>query len=89
MLNLKKFRKWMELATTAERKILAARAGTSHIYLYHIATGIRECSAMLAGEIEKASVKMHKASKKRLPKLLRSDLSKACAACPYSKKCRS
>lgn len=78
---------WMRLATAAEQERLAKTAGTSRGMLYLVSTGHRNFSAAKAGEIEKATAAMHKASRGRLPQLYRSDLADACAHCSYAKKC--
>lgn len=83
-----KMREWMAAATTAEQTALADAAGTSRMYLYHLSVGFRTASAELAGRIEKASKAVRKQSKGRLPVVTRTDLSPACAGCPYAAKCK-
>jgi len=82
------FTQWMAAATSAERQALAAAAGTSPNYLYQIASGRREVSAAMAAVIEKAAYPISKLSKKRLPRVKREDLCKACSECPYRPGCR-
>lgn len=84
---MQKFKTWMKLSSSSEKKKLARLAKTSHIYLYAIAAGDRECSSAMAGAIADASRLMYVDSNKRLPLLWRSDLSPVCASCPYSPKC--
>lgn len=80
-------RAWLRAATPDERKSLAEKAGTSVGMLNQYAGAHRECSAARAGRIESATREMHKASKGRLPVLLRTDLVPACRVCPYAIKC--
>ena len=84
---MNKFKMWMALSSTAEKKRLAKLAGTSFIYLYAIADGSRVCGSDLAGQIAEASKVLYIQTHKRLPILWRSDLSPVCAKCPYSPKC--
>lgn len=84
-----KFKDWMEKATTLEKEILAAESSTTLSYLYSIASGQRTASADVAGRIEKAAKNLYKQSKRRLPKIIRSDIAPACAACPYAPKCEN
>lgn len=81
-------KKWMAAATVREQMYLAKTAGTSRSYLYQIASGHRKnIEAGLAGRIEQAALPLRKASKNRLPRLTRADISPVCRACPYAKKC--
>lgn len=81
-------KKWMAAATADEQSNLAENAGTSRSYLYQIASGHRKnIEADLAGRIEEAAKLLRKASKNRLPKITRGDLSPVCRACPYLKRC--
>lgn len=77
---------WMAAATRDEQQLLAEKAGTSHGHLYQLSSKNRFTSAALAGRIADASAQMHKASKGRLPKLVRTDLCQACRECPYAAK---
>ena len=81
------FAAWMRAATPDEQKALAKRLGTSREMLYHYSTGERRMSASRAGETEQATREMSKASKGRLPEVLRTDMSAACRACPYAQRC--
>ena len=78
---------WMDAATTDEQREMAAMVGSSRGYLYHIAGGFRKASTELAALIEEATKEMHKRSKGRLPVIYRTDLSSACAACQFARKC--
>lgn len=78
---------WMASATVDEQKTLAEAVGTSRGYLYQLASGHRDGSADLAGKVEAATAVMHKASKGRLPKIVRTDIASACRACQYAAKC--
>lgn len=78
---------WMSAATVAEQETLAEAVGTSRGTLYQYASGHRACSAERAGQIEAVTAVMHKASKGRLPKIVRTDLSATCRACQYAAKC--
>ena len=80
-------RAWMRAATADERALLAKRANTTVGMLNQYAGEHRDCSAARAGEIEAASRAMAKASKGRLPVLLRTDLAASCRACSYAAKC--
>jgi len=78
---------WMAAATTAEQEQLAAAVGTTRGNLYQYAGGHRSASSERAGAIERVSAEMHKASNGKLPRLYRTDLAKACAECPFARKC--
>ena len=85
---MSKLKDWQTWATAAEQKTLARAAGTSHAYLFNqVADGHRSVSAGLAGKIETAAEKLHRASDGRLPQLTRADLCPACAECSYAKAC--
>jgi len=78
---------WMQAATVAEQELMAQKVDTSRGMLYQYAGGFREISAIRAGEFEAVSKGMAKASKGRLPELLRTDLCEACRGCQYAQKC--
>lgn len=78
---------WMASATMDEKKLLAERVGTSVGMLYQWSGGHRQCSSAMAGRIEAVTAQMHKASKGRLPRVVRTDLSEACRECQYAQKC--
>lgn len=80
-------RAWMAAATPDEQQLLAERASTTRAHLYQLAGGHRQASSALAGRIELATAQMHKASKGRLPRVVRTDLSEACRDCQYAQKC--
>ena len=78
---------WMASATVTEQETLAEAVGTSRGMLYQYASGERDCSAERAGKFEAATAVMHRASKGRLPKIVRTVLCAACRACQYAAKC--
>ena len=77
----------MAAATVDEQNLLAERTGTTRGMLYQWSGGHRRASASKAGEIERVTLEMHKASKGRLPKIVRTDLCEACRSCQYAAKC--
>lgn len=77
----------MAAATIAEQQLMAQKAGTTRGMLFQLAGGHRQASADLAGRIEAVTVSMHKASKGRLPEVVRTDLCAACRVCQYAHKC--
>jgi hypothetical protein len=84
-------RAWLNAATPAERDLLAERVGSSAQYLFHIAVNEdkayrREPKLGLAAGIERETKAMAKASKGRLPIVLRTDLVSGCRSCPYAQK---
>lgn len=87
MNSITPMRAWMAAATPDEQALLAERAGTTKGHLYQLAGGHRQASAELAGRIEAAAAQMHKASKGRLPLVVRTDLCAACRSCQYAAKC--
>jgi hypothetical protein len=87
MKTITSMKAWMAAATVDEQELLAQKVGTTRGMLYQMAGGHRQASAARAGAIEKASAEMHKASKGRLPKIYRTDLSEACLQCEYAQKC--
>lgn len=87
MKTITSMKAWMAAATVDEQETLAERVGTTRGMLYQYAGGHRTASAERAGAIERATAEMHKASKARLPKIYRTDLSEACLQCEYAQKC--
>lgn len=87
MKTITSMKAWMAAATVDEQELLAERVGTTRGMLYQYAGGHRTASAERAGAIERATAEMHKASKGRLPKIYRTDLSEACLQCEYAQKC--
>ena len=82
---------FLNAATTAEREALATKVGTSNQYLSHLAVNEdknykREPKIGLAAAIERETTAMAKASKGRLPVVLRTDLVEGCRGCPYARK---
>ena len=80
-------RAWMSAATPDEQLLLAQRIGTSRGMLYQLSGGHRQASADMAGRIEAATAVMAKASKGRLPTIVRTDVCDACRACQYAAEC--
>lgn len=86
---------WMRFATGAERERLAALADTKVSYLYFLsnpkAAYGRTATAELAGRLAAAAEQIRQEGgdevKKRLPALLRTDLSPVCQSCEYARKC--
>lgn len=78
---------FMRAATPDEQETLAKRAGTSRGMLYLVSSGHRNFGPEKAAEIERVTRVMHRASKGRLPRIYRTDLASACAACEYAQKC--
>lgn len=76
----------MDVASPEEQEQLAVAAGTTRAMLYQYAGGHRALSAERAGMFEKAAAEVRKHNRK-LPKLFRVDLSAACRACPYARRC--
>lgn len=81
---------WMLLATPQEQEALAAGAGTSRKYLYHLANAEanygRGASPDLARRLGLAAQPIN-AKNPRLPRVLRVDLAEACRGCEYAAKC--
>jgi DNA-binding transcriptional regulator YdaS (Cro superfamily) len=78
---------WMTQATVEEQQALADAVGTSRGLLYQVSGGRRSFSSGKAGAIERETAAMHLATRGRLPKLYRTDLSVACAGCAYAQQC--
>lgn len=82
---------WLRAASVPEQQALAERAGTTVQYLRRLAATkesyARAAKAELAAAIETVTADMHRESKGRLPKVLRTDLNEACRACPYAERC--
>ena len=92
MTTITVLKSWLNAATGAEREMLAKRCNTSAQYLAHIAVNDdkaykREPKIALAAAIERETKAMHKASKGRLPVVLRTDLIEGCRQCQYARKC--
>lgn len=90
MSSMSQLKAWMRLATPEEQNALASAAGTSRMYLYHLANDQsnygRSASPELAKRIEQAAAPLA-AANPRLPRLLRTDLAKACRECEFAVKC--
>lgn len=90
MSTMSQLKAWMRLATPGEQSALAGASGTSRAYLYHLANDRagygRFASPELARRLEVASVGIN-AMNPRLPRLLRTDLAKACRECEFARKC--
>lgn len=78
---------WMQAATPEQQNDLAARAGTTRAYLYHLAGSFRDASAELAQRIERAALAMQQETKGALPAIYRTDLNGACRGCDFAHKC--
>lgn len=83
---------WMKLATPSEQERLAHAASTSRTYLYHLGAGEeanykREPKLALAAAIEAETARMSFETGGRLPLVLRTDLVRGCAKCPFALKC--
>ena len=92
MSTITPMRAWLKAATPDERETLAKRANTSAAYLAHLAVNDdkaykREPKIVLAAAIERETKAMAKASKGRLPVVLRTDLVGGCRQCSYAQKC--
>lgn len=86
MKTITSIKAWMSAATVDEQTLLAERVGTTRAMLYQYSGGYRDCSAERAGDIERVTAEMHKASKGRLPKIVRTDICGACRSCTYAAK---
>lgn len=78
---------WMTLATVAEQVQLAEMLNSSRATLYQYSNQERGVSSGRAIDFEKATTKMFKITKGRLPVVLRTELSEACSRCEFAKKC--
>lgn len=79
-------KQWMLAASVPEQEEMAKLAGTSRGMLYQYVSN-RNISSERAIQIETATKEMAKRTKGRLPILYRSDLSSACSACHFARKC--
>lgn len=90
MSTMSQLKAWMRLATPDEQAALAKAAGTSRAYLYHRANDessyARYASPELARRLEEAAAPLA-AENPRLPRLLRTDLAKACRNCEFARQC--
>ena len=88
--SMSQLKAWMRLASPEEQEQLAKDAGTSRVYLYHLANDQaeygRQASPDLARRLEQAAAPIN-AKNPRLPRLLRTDLAKACRECEFARKC--
>lgn len=83
---MSQFSKWMNAASWEDKNRFARRLGLSNAaYLYHLASGRRPISSVLAQKMERLSEREFP----KLPPLHREKLSKACAGCDFAKRCRS
>jgi DNA-binding transcriptional regulator YdaS (Cro superfamily) len=79
-------KQWMLAASVQEQEEMAKLAGTSRGTLYQYVSN-RKTSSERAIAIETATKEMNKRTKGRLPVLYRTDLSSACGACHFARKC--
>lgn len=90
MSTMSQLKAWMRLASPDEQTALAREAGTSRTYLYHLAndqsTYGRYASPELARRLEEAAIPLN-AENPRLPRLLRTDLARACRNCEFARQC--
>ncbi len=77
----------MKAATVSEHRLLAERVGTTKGNLEQYAGGFRAPSAAMGIALEREIAKMHRASKGRLPVVLRTDLVTACRQCEFARRC--
>jgi hypothetical protein len=87
MNTINPFKVWMRAATRSEQQIMAEAIGTSPGMLYHYSNENRQPSTERAIQIEKQSKVMSKASKGRLPEIMRTDLVSTCRSCEFAQKC--
>ncbi len=80
-------RNWLKAATAAEQQELADAIPTSVNTLRQYACRSRATSSERAIAIEQAAAPITKRSKGRLPRLVRTDMSSACARCDFARKC--
>ena len=83
---------WMQAASVDQQVDLAARAGTTRDYLYHLSADpdkkyARDANPGLAARIEQASLALSKETKGKLPKVYRTDLNSTCRGCEFAAKC--
>lgn len=79
----KSLTKWLNIATPAQRKLLARFAKTSLPHLQHVAHGRRAVSADLAQRIAHAAATIGIGiGEGLLPSLYQQDLCDACRRCP-------
>lgn len=76
---------WLTFATEKQRAALANRAGTSSVYLYHLARGYRTLTVEMAAAIEQAT-KVLKRNNHSTKTLERTELCPTCRSCPHIKK---
>ena len=81
--------RWMQIATPAEKKALAAGAKTRLNYLQQMTVRgtKRRLSADLAIKVEASAARLAKRNPK-LPELRREDLASACRGCEFARRCR-
>jgi hypothetical protein len=82
-------KRWMRAATTEEQAELAAGVGTSVNVLEQYACRHRNPSTerAIAIELAAAPITRRRKGKNKLPRLLRTDMSPACAGCAFARKC--
>jgi hypothetical protein len=85
---------WLRMSTKAEKEALASAAGTKLNYLYFLSNPDkpygRQASAEMAQRLEAASDSIRATNpevKRRLPRLLRTDLSPTCRGCAFARRC--
>lgn len=85
---MSKLKKWLREASNEQRAKLAKLAGTSRMYIRHVAAGRKTGTAEFAAKIERASEKIEneRANYLGMIAIRRGDIAEVCRKCPYYQK---
>ena len=81
------FKSWMEAASVQEQEDLAEFLETSRNVLYQYSGEFRSMSPSRARMVEEFTLRLHKDTKGRLPKVYRTDVNTDCRGCDFAHRC--
>ena len=81
------FKLWMNAASPEEQEALAAHLKTSRAVLYQYSGEFRQMPPTRARKVEEFTLKLHRDTKGRLPKVYRTDLNTDCRGCEFAQRC--
>lgn len=81
------FKLWMQAASPQEQEDLAEHLETTRSVLYQYSGEFRQMSPSRARLVEEFTLKLHRDTKGRLPKVYRTDVNADCRGCDLAQRC--
>lgn len=81
------FKAWMAAASPQEQEDLAEHLETSRNVLYQYSGEFRQMSPSRAKMVEEFTLRLHRETKGRLPKVYRTDVNTDCRQCDFAQRC--